>query len=408
MKTITIIGVNYYPEDSAIGQYTTQLAEYLVNNGFEVKAVVGFPYYPSWKIKKEYNNKKTFLNENVNNVTVYRYKQYVPKKPSFLKRIVHLVDFTLGSFINIFKIKSTDLVLCVVPFTSTIFLGKVLSRLRKAKLWVHIQDFEFDAATESNMIGKENIFIKILLRIESSLLNRADAISTISRSMIDKLETKSKSTIPKHFLPNWVDIDKINPITAKGHKYLNSNKFKILYSGNIGEKQDWQFFLDLAKRLKNNKEVEIVVVGDGVKSSWLINEIKTYPNVEYYDPVAYIELSNLLCSADVHILFQKYNIIDTVMPSKILAMMASQKPSIITGNLKSELATIINESKGGFYYESNDIDSVLLCIDELIQNNDKRENLGANARGYVVENFSSQKILNKFRECFEEEIQSSK
>ena len=38
-KKITIIGINYFPEDSAIGLYTTQKAEYLVENGFDVTVI---------------------------------------------------------------------------------------------------------------------------------------------------------------------------------------------------------------------------------------------------------------------------------------------------------------------------------------------------------------------------------
>jgi len=407
LKTITIIGINYSPEDTAIGLYSTQLAEFLSNNGFKVNIITGFPYYPSWQINKSYQNKRTFLKENINNITIYRYKQYVPKSPTFFKRILHLIDFTLGSSINIFKIKKTDLVLCIVPFTSTIIPGKILAKIKKAKLWVHIQDFEFDAALESNLTNKKNIIFKIIFKVEKILLNKADALSSISHAMFNKLEQKNKKQIPTYLLPNWVDVDFINPNNALTHQHLDSNKFKVLYAGNIGEKQDWDFFLQLAKRLQNNIKVELIIVGNGAKKNWLLNKLGNYKNIKYYNPVAYSELSDLLCSADVHILFQKDNIIDTVMPSKILAMMASQKPSIISGNPQSEVATVIKESQGGFYFKSDDLDGVLSSILMLSQNKDDAKIFGINARKYVSENFSSQKILGQFKTCFEQIIESS-
>jgi colanic acid biosynthesis glycosyl transferase WcaI len=397
LKTVTFIGVNYYPEDTAIALYTTQLAEFLANNGFEVNMITGFPYYPSWEINESYQKKDTFLKEKINKITIYRYKQYVPKDPTFFKRILHLIDFTLGSCVNIFKIKNTDLVVCIVPFTSTIIPSKLLARFRKAKLWVHIQDFEFEAALETNLTNKRNIFITALFKVEKILLNRADALSTISKSMLTKLKQKNKKNIPTYLLPNWVDIDIINPFNTIRHQYLDSDKFKILYAGNIGEKQDWQFLLDLARRLNNNTKVEFILVGDGAKKNWLLNELKSYTNVSYFKTVPYKELSNLLCSADLHVLFQKDNITDTVMPSKILAMMASQKPSIITGNLQSEVATMINKSKGGFYFKSNDLDGVIASINNLCQHQKETKKMGINARKFVTEKFSSQKILWQFK-----------
>ncbi|MET2986560.1 WcaI family glycosyltransferase [Aureibaculum conchae] len=405
-KTITIIGVNYYPEDTAIGLYTTQLAEYLSENGFEVNIITGFPYYPAWEINKNYLKKSRFIKETINNIKVYRYKQYVPNNPTFFKRVLHLIDFTLGSLINILKIKKTDLVLCIIPFTSTIIPAKLLSKLKRAKLWVHIQDFELDAAIESNLIKKNNLFLKILFKIERFLLNRADAISTISNAMYNKVKRKSKN-ISTHLLPNWVDIDFIGPEKNQKHKYLSSDKFKILYSGNIGEKQDWDFFLKFAEELKRFNNVELVVVGDGAKKDKLILELHKLNHVKCYDPVSYRELSDLLCSADVHILFQKENSIDTVMPSKILAMMASQKPSIITGNLESEVAEVIQESKGGYYFKSDDLKGVLFTIEKLMYNTALGTELGVNAREYVTTHFSSQKILSDFKVSFDKVIESS-
>ena len=43
--TITIITANFYPEDTAIGLYTSQFANYLKNEGYAVQVITGFPYY---------------------------------------------------------------------------------------------------------------------------------------------------------------------------------------------------------------------------------------------------------------------------------------------------------------------------------------------------------------------------
>ena len=402
-KKITIIGINYYPEDTAIGLYTSQLANYFNSNNFEVVVITGFPYYPAWKISAEYKSKKTFYKENINGITIYRYKQYVPKNPSFIKRILHLLDFSFGTFINIFKIKETDVVLCVVPFIGSVLLRKLLSKFKKAKLLVHIQDFEFDAVTDSNIVdtkkNKSNLF-KLLFWIERKLLNSADFVSSISESMVLKLDAKIKTSVKRKLLPNWVDLNFINPLKYNTHKYLTSSKFKILYSGNIGEKQDWNFFLKFAKSLEEIPNVEIVLVGNGGKREWLQEKLINSKNVSFYLPVAYNELSDLLCSADLHILFQKTEVIDTVMPSKILAMMASQKPSLITGSLNSEVFTILNQSKGGKYFDSNNINTVLNFVNELILDKTLSEKYGKNARDFVSLNFSKKEILKQFKTVF--------
>ena len=387
IKYITFISLNYAPEDSAIGLYSTQWVDFLRESGYEVTVVTAFPYYPKWEISKEYKQKKTFLKEDLNGTTVLRYKQYVPKNPSFLKRIIHLSDFTFGSFFNLFKIKECDLVISIVPFTTSVFLGYIQKKRFKVKLWTHIQDFEFDAALQTGVGNNKNFIFSLLFKLEKWLFSKSDVASTISYSMLNRLSEKTNAE--QFFLPNWIDNEKINPENSKKHRYLDSEK--ILYSGNIGDKQDWDVFIQFCKDI-DKKKYEIVVVGDGSKKEWVCNEILPFENVNYYPPVPFKELSDLLCSADVHILFQKPDVIDTVMPSKVLGMMASTKPSLIIGNDKSEVKSIFDVSKAGLYYSEYTSD-VVSGLKFITSDKEKAQKDGKEARNYVIENFSKEKIL---------------
>nr|WP_321221275.1 WcaI family glycosyltransferase [uncultured Psychroserpens sp.] len=395
-NNVTIIGVNYAPEDSAIGLYTTQKAEYLVSKGYNVSVVTGFPYYPQWAIRKEYKNKKRWYTETINDVKVYRYKQYVPSNPTFLKRIIHLLSFTFGNIINLFKIAKPDYVICIVPFTSSILLGWFLKLRYKSKLWIHIQDFEFDAAIDSGLLNSnKSFFIKGILWLEGALLNKADVISTISNGMLKKLNSKVKNK-KTYYLTNWLDTSKFRVKTKQTHPYLNSEKFKILYSGNIGAKQDWDFFFKILDELNTINDIEVIIVGEGAEKEKVVEGLKQYNFVKHFNLVPYEELPVLLSSADMHFLFQKSDVIDTVMPSKLLGMMASSKPSIVTGNKNSEVATVYKDSQGGYYYSDNLIEQVVDCIKNLKENKALCTELGENAETYVVKNYSKQNILDRF------------
>lgn len=381
------------------------MAEYLAQT-YQIDVITGFPYYPEWEIHKTYKNKPAFITEKKENITLYRYKQYVPKNPTFKTRILHLLDFTVGSIRNIFKIKKSDLVICIVPFTSTIALGLFLAKLRGAKVWVHIQDFEFDAAVESGLTGEENwLKRKIfngLFQLEKILLNKSDIISTISYGMINKL--KRKTDTETYFFPNWVDEYFIDPKKSKQHDFMKADTFKILYSGNIGAKQDWDFFIKVTDYFQDNKQIEFIVVGAGAKKEWLLQKTHTFTNIRHYMPVEYATLPNLLCSADLHILFQKNDVIDTVMPSKLLGMMASAKPSLLTGNIRSEVAKVFEVSHGGYFYDSNSFKQVVTTIKELSIDKTERIRIGKNARHYITEHYSAEKVLGKFKEKIKEVI----
>ncbi|AKF24354.1 glycosyl transferase family 1 [Sulfurovum lithotrophicum] len=404
-KHITVIGINFYPEESATGLYSTQMAEYL-SQTYQVDVITGFPYYPEWEIAEEYRKKPVFMTEKKNSITIHRYRQYVPKNPTFKTRTLHLLDFTLGSIRNLFRVKQSDLVICIVPFTSSILLGLLLAKLRGAKVWVHIQDFEFDAAIESGLAGEEKGFktkiFNLLFQLEKTLLDKANIVSTISHAMIEKL--KSKTRTKNYFFPNWVDETFIDPMKAGQHALLRSAKFKILYSGSIGAKQDWDFFIRIAEYFTENDNIEFIVVGAGAKKEWLVQNTKKLKNVRHASPVAYNILPDLLCSADLHILFQKNNVLDTVMPSKLLGMMASAKPSLVTGNTASEVARVFERSKGGYFYDSNDFDHAVKTIEHLSSDKSSCAETGQNARDYVIQYYSATKVLTAFGEKVKEMI----
>jgi colanic acid biosynthesis glycosyl transferase WcaI len=392
---IVIIGINYYPEDSAIGLYSTEKAEYLVSKGFDVTVITGFPYYPQWEIREDYKSKSYLVKETINGVKIYRSKQYVPKDPTFIKRIIHLMSFTFGNFINLFKVGKPDIVISIIPFTTSSLLGWFLKKRYKAKHWVHIQDFEFDAAIDSGLLkGNKKLVIKLLQRIEKFVLNKADIVSTISYGMLNKLKTKTNTST--YYLTNWIDVEKFSNIKLETHKYLNASAFKILYSGNIGAKQDWAFFIEVLNHLKNIDNIEVVIVGEGAEKDHVLQKIKDFDFVKHHNLVPYNELPSLLSSADLHILFQKTDVIDTVMPSKILGMMASAKPSIVTGNLKSEVSKVFEDSNGGFYFDGKSIEKLVNQINLMKENKKMCFDLGQNAKKYVEEKYSKDKVLNKF------------
>jgi colanic acid biosynthesis glycosyl transferase WcaI len=394
-KEITLISLNFYPEQTAIGLYSTQWAQFLESQGAKVTVLTAFPYYPQWKIHKEYRDKKSFIEEQLGNIRIIRYKQYTPSKPTFLKRIVHIIDFTLGSWRNLRKIKSCDIVISVIPFTSSAWLGNKLSRKHNAKHWIHIQDFEFDAAFQSGLTESKNtsggLAYKQLMKLERRILNKANKVSTISHNMMAKLALKT--TTASYYLPNWVEAKDIE--NNETHPYLASSKFTILYSGNIGDKQDWAFFIKVVLQLDFN-EYDVIIVGDGSKKTWLQQALKGEKGIQFYAPVPFSELSALLTSADAHILFQKTEILDTVMPSKVLGMMASSRPSIVTGHADAEVGAVLNDSRGGYYVDENNAETILGKLEMLKNDFQMAQTMGVNARGYVLEMYAKKPILNAF------------
>jgi colanic acid biosynthesis glycosyl transferase WcaI len=396
-KTITILTANFYPEDTAIGLYTTQFAQHLAKE-YQVHIITGFPYYPQWEILDRYKNKNQYEEESLGAIKIYRYKQFVPKQVTITSRLKMIGSFVYGAFRNIKHIKETDLVICIVPFTFSILPAWWLAKQRKAKFWIHVQDFEFDLAFESGILSKKNLLMSLfkafVFKFESFLLNKADVISSISQQMLAKVPEKSKHQEP-FFFPNWISGEMVNPKNFKQHDYLEAKHFNLLYSGNVGEKQDWELFIQVAELLLPYQNIQITIVGHGTYIENLKIKTAHLTNLQYKSLVPLDALNDLLCSASMHFLFQKNDVLDTVMPSKLLGMMASGKPCLVTGHQDSEVKKILTQEVG-FYISQADPQTVFNKIIEVFENPEKTNEMGQQAIDVVFKNFSQQTVLDNF------------
>src|SRR4051812_12284666 len=91
-KRVMVVGLNYAPDFIGIAKYTTELCEELARRGYEVSMVTAPPYYPDWKVPSAYRN--GWNSRIVNGVKVLRAPIYVPRSPTGLKRVLHLLSFT--------------------------------------------------------------------------------------------------------------------------------------------------------------------------------------------------------------------------------------------------------------------------------------------------------------------------
>src|SRR5688572_13649337 len=106
---VLIYGINYAPELTGIGKYTGEMAEWLAFRGHEVRVVTAPPYYPHWRVYEGYQSHwytrhtsalpgGTSQASSLGGLTVIRCPLWVPRRPSGLKRIIHLMSFALSSF----------------------------------------------------------------------------------------------------------------------------------------------------------------------------------------------------------------------------------------------------------------------------------------------------------------------
>ncbi len=408
-KRILLIGGNFSPELTGIGKYNGEMISYMASLGYDCTVVTTFPYYPHWKIQAPYSKSSSWFKKeviitagkNANPIKIFRCPHYVPSNPSGFKRIISDFSFFFSAFIKTFQLlfrPKFDFVLVVAPPFQLGLLGLFYKKIKDARLLYHIQDLQIDAARDFNLI-KSPLLIRLLFKIEKYILRKADVVSSISAGMIKKIEDKYKREVV--FFPNWVDTNLFYPLKQKSDlkKEFNFNELDtiILYSGAIGEKQGLETILDSAEELKHYSNLKFVICGSGPYKEKL-SEMKEKRNLNniYFLPLQPLEkLNNFLNMADVHLVIQKANATDLVMPSKLSAILSVGGVAIVTANEGSSLFDIISNHKMGILVEPENSKAFVNALDNILKSD--QVIINQNARLYAERYLSIDEIFRSFK-----------
>ena len=374
------------------------MAEWLVDRGHEVRVITAPPYYPEWKIKYGYSA-WSYKKEYIQGVAVYRCPLWVSKNVKGLNRIIHLASFAISSFFLLLTqiFWRPHVVLSVAPaFLSSPFT-LIYSMFSNAKTWLHIQDFELDAAFNLGIL-KLSKLTSIIRYLESIILYRFDRVSTISNQMIKNLRRKEVAKSKIFLFPNWVDTEVICPLPhsnpMRDELGVQSGTIVALYSGNMGQKQGVEILVEAAKILEPYSNIKFIFCGGGSASSRLKSMASGLSNVIFLSLQPVEKLNYLLNLADIHLLPQKANAADLVMPSKLSGILASGKPVIATANRDTEIAQTVNNH--GVVVPPDDVAAFSQALLWLANHPEERTRLGQNGRIFAKKNLSKEKILSQF------------
>ena len=395
---VLVYGLNYAPEKVGIGKFTGETVDWLSKAGYEVRVVTTPPYYPEWAVGRGYSACR-YKVDTIAGATVHRCPVWVPRSKSAIGRSLLQLSFALSSLLPMLRLTliwKPDVVWTTMPSVVALPVAIVAARLSGARSWVHVQDLEVDAAFELGLVKSPRIK-RWILACERSLLSAFDTVSTITRSMQAQLQAKKIATEPMLF-PNWVDLNFITRTqgspTLRQELGISQDSFVALYSGNIGEKQGIEDLIAVARLLLSQKEVLVVICGDGAGRVRLERMAADVPNVRLL-PLQPIErLTELLNMADIHLLPQKRQVGDLVMPSKLGGMLASGRPVVAGAIPGTELADEVEDC--GIVVPPGDPVAMAEAVRTLIADPARRAAMGDNAVLQAQRHWNKVTVLKAF------------
>jgi colanic acid biosynthesis glycosyl transferase WcaI len=338
---ILVHSIFYRPELTGVAKYTAEMCEWLAARGHEVEVVCPPPYYPQWRVAAPYRQWR-YQRETLGGVRITRCPLWLPKTPGGVKRIVYSLSFMASSwFVVLTRIfRRPDVVVAIEPSFLNAIPCLLLARMTGAMAWLHVQDYELDLAFELGQL-RHPWLGSILRRFESWIMRRFDVVSTISRPM--EAKARAKGVVESRFVmfPDWVDTNVIFPGAAgtlRAELGIASDDVVALFSGTLGAKQGIETIIAAAKMLGAADRIAIVICGEGAAAARLKSQAEGLANVRFIPLQPAERLNELLNTADIHLLPQVPEVAESVLPSKVLGMLAVRGDSHVSRRWGAKVA----------------------------------------------------------------------
>lgn len=400
-KRILIYTNHFYPENFKVNDIAFDFA----NKGYEVKVITGLPNYPHGKLFEGYGVFKK-NKEVVKNVEIIRLPLITRGNGKSLRLALNYVSYFLSTIIYTLRLSfSPKYDLVFVHETSPIFicLSAVLyKKIKKVPLVVWILDLWPESVFSAGNFDNKTL-ANVLTFLVKIIYKQSDTILTSSKGFEESILKKGNFHDKITYFPNWAE----DVFLGNNHEKVLDIKlpqgFKIMYTGNLGEAQNFEVILDAAIKLKYKKNIKWVFLGSGRKLDFIETTIKNNQLEETVYLLGSFPITSMpffFNESDVMLVSLKDEaIFNITVPAKLQAYMAFGKP--IIGLLKGEGAAIIEEANCGYVCSQSNSNELVDVITKLEKFEEvELQRLSNNAKDYYLQNFSKTKNLNFLENLF--------
>jgi glycosyltransferase involved in cell wall biosynthesis len=350
----------------------------------------------------------TSFSENI----PYVFVKTTPALGNGLDRIKNMILF----YINLLSVANEyarlngkpDVIIASSVHPLTMVAGIQIAKKFKVPCICEIRDLWPEAIFAFNKAKATSILGRLLATGEYWIYKKADALIFTKEGDTDYIKEKKwdkeqggKIDLNKcHYINNGVDINAFNRSIKENvvdDEDLNSEKFNVVYAGAIRPVNDVGKILDAALILKDDKDIQFLIYGDGNQRKMLEQKIADVglTNIKMKGHINKKYIPYILSKSSVNILNYsqtQFNWSRGNSSNKLFEYMASGKPIISTVKMGY---SIIDKYKCGFELEQSTPEELAKTINKIKKLSiDQYETLKNNSKT-GVENFDFDVLTEK-------------
>lgn len=393
MRPIHVVLFNrsFYPDTAATGQILTELCEELTDKyGCRVSVVVGVPLISSTGDFEPPKWWQIFRLEDYKGIRIYRACGTRFSKERFAGRVANYLSYFLSACYAGLRLERPDIIIAATDPPIIGLAALMASRRYDVPFVMSFRDI-FPEVARLLEDFQNDLVENILQAITSYLARKADRNITLGHTMRDRIiEKKGSAPDRTVIIPDWIDCAQVVPGPRK-NPFSQANQlddsFVVMHSGNIGLSQSLETVVEAANLLRDQVDLKVVFVGEGVKKEALQARVKELDleNVIFLPYQPKERLTESFGTADVFIISLRRGLAGFIVPSKLYGILAAGRPYVASIEEDSEVALISKKYDCGFVAEPGDPRAMADEILRLYHDRKLSEKMGENARLAAME-----------------------
>jgi colanic acid biosynthesis glycosyl transferase WcaI len=402
MSNLLLLSQAYPPDPTATGQYLSQLAEHLCQNGHNVTVLSGECGY-------EARQKPMPLNYSTGNLVIQRLKtSQTRSSTSMIFRVLRQLGFIVQIFFAGIRVPRADVIFFV---TTPPLIGLsvwLLAKFRKIPAVLWWMDINPDQAVLAGFLKPNDWKVLLFTKYNHILLQSMSNVILLDHYMERRVK-KAYAVSGSHIISLWPLIQhnskNISPKNfLKNHGLLG--KIVIMYSGNHSLVHPLDTLLEAIEDYEDRQDISFVFVGNGPGKSFVTKwkhkhtlvPVKQLP----YQPMENIDES--LGAADLHVVSMGSDMPGCVHPSKAYTVLAMGKPLLYLGPKESAIGQWIKDNHIGWQIDHGDVDRLRQIL-EIFLGMSRTERLEQSkkvlkfAENYLDRNKKLNEIQNVIESC---------
>ena len=321
------------------------------------------------------------------------------KKKSSLFRMFNQLSFGVTSFFKSFHTGKTDVVLTSSP---PILIGPfawLIARIKHAVLVYDVRDIWPDVALEMGSFSEESFYCKAFRIIANFMYCHADIITTVSPGKVSALRAKLPEEQRKKvwLVENGLDERFLQQVEDPQvvQKYFQDDRCSIVYIGNIGLAQGLEHLIDLAEKMDPDV-FQVLLFGDGAQRAKLEQMCtdKKLKHIHFCGRVDERTVYTVLKNATAAYIPLVNSNLKNSIPTKTYEALGTGCPVLMVAD--GDAAELIRESGFGSVISPDDVEKLPDVFVAFMKNYRSFATRKDQARQYILEHHSRQKITRDF------------